>query len=309
MRQGSYERLYELESTPEALAESIAFISDKIKAIVKKQETVLICFPDKGPISLGNILGEAVRACGAKPLFWGPDFRWKELLRLAFQYRIQTIFGHPLIIYGVTKLARATMTPLYIRNVVLSGHSHVKWMEQGLKKGLDCNVWGCYAIKCGPIIAGFTCSQDAGIHVRDTLFDAVIVDEQGDPLADSQRGRLILTYKKDPVVRIAPEENSVLHHQPCSCGSDAPRMVEIGRPIFGSSSDGLLEEHFLEWSSILDYRAKQTESGIDLELVVFPGEPLPRLPSCARLLVRAWNPEVDIPFFIVDNFMKIPEKA
>ena len=50
------------------------------------------------------------------------------------------------------------------------------------------------------------------------------------------------------------------------------------------------------WGSILDCKIANTGHGLELEVVVFPGEKLPKFPSCAKLLVRAWSPEKDEPF-------------
>ena len=52
----------------------------------------------------------------------------------------------------------------------------------------------------------------------------------------------------------------------------------------------------LTWSSVLDYYVEYTESGAALELVVFPGEAIPQLPSFAKQKVRLWNPQEDVPF-------------
>lgn len=57
-----------------------------------------------------------------------------------------------------------------------------------------------------------------------------------------------------------------------------------------------LERELLRWTSILDCRVEKTAAGLELELVVFPGERLPKLPSCARLVVRNWDPDRDVPF-------------
>ena len=56
-----------------------------------------------------------------------------------------------------------------------------------------------------------------------------------------------------------------------------------------------LDEMLLSWSSILDYRAKRTEQGLCLEIIVFPGRKLPQLPSGASVTVRPWNPAADGP--------------
>ncbi len=301
-----FERICLSELSPEALEESCAYLTEKLKQFVYKQEPVLVCFPDEGPASLGGIFGEAVRRCEAKPVFLGGSYRWKELLYLAFDSHSQVIIAHPTVVLGLMKLSKYTKTPLYIHNAVLTCYPYSRWMVQGLKKGLDCKVWGCYNLRNSPVIAGFTCDEDAGIHVRQEVFRADVVDEGGKPMPDSRRGKLLFHYLKEDVV-FDPEETALLRHQECSCGNDAPRIVESVYSGSGDTTKRIWEERFLAWSSVLDYRARQTESGIDLELVVFPGECLPKLPSCAKLTVRPWEPERDVPFYIADHFVKISE--
>lgn len=308
MKPDCYEKLYKLETTPEALEATRDYIADRLRTFMYKEEPVLICFPDQGSSSFGGIVAEAVRHCGGIPVFWGPDYRWKTLLRQAFDTHAHTVVAPPLVVLGLMKLAKATSTPLYISNVVMGGYPYSSWMLHGLRTGLDCKVWGCYSLRAGPVVTGFTCDQNAGIHIREERFHAMVVDEQGVELPDPKRGSLKIISKIDPTLEYDPEENSILLHQPCSCGCDSPRIVETVYTGSDNPSKFLFEERLLAWSSILDYRARQTESGIDLELVVFPGESLPRIPSCAKLNVRPWNPEEDIPFYVQETFMKLPEK-
>lgn len=308
MKADCYDKLYRIETTPAALDATREFLVERLRAFMYKEEPVLICFPDGGPKSFGGIVGQAVRDCGGVPVFWGPDYRWKELLRQAFQTHAHTIVANPLVVLGLMKVAKVTSTPLYIHNVVLGGYPYARWMLDDVKRGLDCKIWGCYSVRSGPIVVGFTCDQEAGIHVRDDRFLAQVLDEQGNPLPDPMRGRLMFTSTRDPAQVYDPEETSILMHQPCSCGCDAPRIVETIYIGSDNPSKNILEERFLAWSSVLDFRATQTPFGIDLELVVFPGEPLPQVPSCARLTIRPWDPDTDVPFYMLDNFVNKPEK-
>lgn len=307
MREDLYEKLYRIETTPAALDATRAFLAERLRIFIYQEEPVLICFPDDGPKSFGGIVGQAVRDCGGVPVFWGPDYRWKVLLRQAFHTHAHTIVANPLVVLGLMKIAKITATPLYIHNVVLGGYPYARWMLDDVKKGLDCRIWGCYSIRSGPVVVGFTCDQEAGIHVRDDRFLAEVWDEDGQPLPDPHRGKLVFVSKVDPALVYDPEESAILMHQPCSCGSDAPRIVETLYTGKDNLSKNFLEERILGWSSVLDYRATQTEYGIDLELVVFPGESLPPLPTCARLTVHPWNPETEIPFYMMDNFIGAAE--
>ena len=304
MREENYKKLYELETTPEALEATRAYLKERFRQFLKKKEPVLICFPDDGPTSFGHMVGQAVLDCEAEPIVWGPRYRWKDLLWQAFQSHAETIVASPWIILGLMKLSRFTKTPLYASDVVLGGYPYAKWMVEDVKKGLDSRVWGCYAIRSGPVIAGFTCNQEAGIHIRDEIMNALIVDEAGNVKRDSKRGKFLMVSRKDETLVYDPEETSILLHQSCSCGSDSPRIIDVIYTGGGEFSFHVLEDRLLPWSSVLEFRSQVTEFGLDLELVVFPGAPLPDLPNCAKLTIRNWNPDEDVPMCIQDMLPK-----
>lgn len=294
----NYQKLHELQTTPEALEKTVDYLADRLGQFLRANQRVLICYPRATPHSFGAILERAVEKCGCTPVFWGPDYRWKALLRQAFSMHLETVLGPPLVVLGLMKMARATATPLYISNAMLAGYPFSSWMVEGIRRGLDCRIWGCYSIGPGPVVVGFGCNQAAGIHIREELFEASIVDDQGRALPDPQRGRLLLTYGKGTEDELVydTEETAKLLHQPCVCGCDAPRVIET---IYAGNDDParkILEERLLAWSSILDYRVEKTPFGTSLELVVFQGEPLPQIPDCAKLLIRPWDPERDEPF-------------
>lgn len=302
-----YEKLHRMETTPEAVKNTVNYLASQMRSFLTANEQVLICYPDSGETSFGNILSRAVRACDCAPVFWGPDYRWKTLLRQAFSMHIQTVLGPPLVVLGLMKLAKATATPLYIHNVLLGGYPYASWLVEGIKKGLDCRIWGCYSIGPGPVVAGFTCGREAGMHLREELFDAAVVNEQGENLSDLWQGRLLLTHRESPELVYDTEEICKLYHQPCSCGCDAPRIIETRYVGEDDPARKIWEERFLAWSSILDYRVEKTECGSSLELVVFPGMPLPNIPNCAKLVIRPLNPEEDVPF-CMELLQKLAEK-
>lgn len=307
MKNDAYRQLYELETTPQALEATVQYLAARMKPFLSTLEPVLICYPDEGSTSLGGIFKEAVIRCDATPVFWGPDYRWKELLRIAFDTHANTVVGHPLVVLGLMKLAKATATPLYIYDVILCGDPFSRWMVDDVKKGLDCRLWGCYAVRSGPVVAGFSCEQDAGIHIRQDVFHPEVADQGENEQHESKRGKLYFKYTKNPDVVFDPMEQALVHYQPCACGCEEPRVIETRSQIEDTLSREFLEDRFLAWSSVLDFHAEKTESGMALELVVFPGESLPKVPSVARLNVRPWNPNEDIPFCMRDFSSKITE--
>ena len=304
--QDMYQRILEQETTPEALEATVAYLSEKMKPFLSILEPVLICFPDEGPASLGGIFKEAVIRCEAKPVFWGPDFRWQELLRIAFETHANTVVGHPMVVLGLMKLARATATPLYIYDLIVCSDPFSRWIVEDLKKGFDCRVWGCYAVHSGPIVAGFSCIQEAGVHIRGDLFSPFL-HRDSERTEMTNRGKLCFSYAKDPELIYDPDQTVLLHSHACSCGCDEPRVVDANSISEDDITREMLENKLLTWSSVLDFCTEKTEYGLSLELVIFPGESLPKVPSVAKLLVRPWKQE-DIPFCMQQYALRIPEK-
>lgn len=296
MRKEVIDRLLQLETTPEALERSRTYLQKHLEQALRSCEDVLICFPDNGENSIGGMMGRVVRSLGAKPIFWGPDYRWKTLLRLAFESHALAVIGPPLVVFGLMKMSLATDTPLNIHKAVVGGYPFTGWITEGIKRGLDCHIWGCYLIGDHPVVAGITCNQEAGIHIRGELFEAQICDETGAVMADAQRGHLTLHYRCAPELVLDSEETAKIWHQPCSCGCDDPRIVDT---VYVGSEDAdkiLLEERYLDWSSVLDCRVCHREDGDTLELVVFPGRVLPKIRDGLSVSIRYWDPDVDEPF-------------
>ena len=303
----SYEKILELETTPEALEATVQYLAQHMKPFLQTLEPVLICYPDEGPTSLGGIFREAVIRCEATPVFWGPDYRWMELLRIAFDTHANTVIGHPLMVLGLMKLAKFTATPLYIYDMIVGGDPFPRWMVDGLKTGLDCNIWGCYAVRSGPVVAGFSCVQEAGIHIREEVFTPCLENENSPEIAGTNWNRLYFASSRNPDLLYDPDQIALITCQPCSCGCDEPRVVKSKSVRQDLLSKEYLDEKLLTWSSVLDYRVEHTESGMALELVVFPGEPIPKLPSFAKLNIRCWNPAEDVPFGVAAFLGKNPE--
>lgn len=296
-------KISELESTPDALEATVSYLAEHLK-FLKKRDRVLICFPNHRPGDLGTLLEQAVLRREAFPVIWGPDLRWKTLMRLAFSNRITTIIGPPLVILGLTKLARACRTPLFIRNIVTSGYPCLDWMIDGIIKGLDCRTWGIFGFGTRPIVLGFSCGHSRGVHLRSAEYGVEILDPEGNPVPDGQRGEIRFYSRRDPSIKFLQRDTARLEYSLCSCGDPTPRLMDIN---VGSDLDQdvvKLGQELHSWTSILDCRVRKGDYGLEIEALVFPGEMLPEFPSCAKLDVRPWDPDKDIPFSFFANWKK-----
>lgn len=290
MEHPAYQKIAALASVPEALNATAEYIASHLRIFLRKRCKVLICFPAKEPHDLGAVFAQAVRLAGATPLTWGPDHRWKTLLRQAFSERAEAIIGPPLVILGLSKLAKATATPLYVRNVVTAGYPCADWMIDGIIKGLDCGTWGCFGPGIGPIVSGFSCGKSRGVHVRQDVYEVTVDAKEG------HSGSITIRDRNAANHALSISDYGRLDHTPCACGRHTARLMDIGAgDRLGPELDGLFQQ-LHTWTSILDVKLEKGQCGLEMELIVFPGQELPKLPTCAKRIIRAWDPERDEPF-------------
>jgi len=294
MERSSYIKLAALTETPEAEKSSVSYLHQQMSRFLRKNERILLLYPHEDNAAC-RILEAAVLECGCVPIWVGDDHRWMTILKKAFTSKSSCIVGSPLTLLGLSKLAQHMGTPLYAKNVMMVGYPTTHWLVDGVRRGLDCMAWGCFDPGPEAVVAGFTCSQLDGVHIREDVFGVDIVDEQDNSLPVGETGTVILYPREDPTLRFAVGDTGRIDPKACSCGCKSPKIIDMDvmkdNPELSDLGEGLLH-----WSSILDCHIEKTECGLELELVVFPGEKLPKLPTCAKRVVRAFNPEKDEPF-------------
>lgn len=291
-----YHQIVKYGRTPREQERSIAYLAEHLSHFLRKGERVFICFLEHEEGNLSWLMEKAVLRCEAVPVIWGPDHRWKTLLQQAFVNKVTAIIGSPLVLLGLSKLRRQSGTPLAIRRVITAGYPCPDWMIDGIVRGLDCEVGGCFTLGTSGVVAGFACGHSWGVHIREEAYGVDVVDETGASVPAGESGELILYPKCDPSLRWNIKDCGRLETSPCRCGSKSDRLMDMAS---GKQSDPVLVElgqMLQSWTSVLDCRLARGESGLEIEIVCFQGEKLPKLPTAAKLVVRSWDPQTDEPF-------------
>ena len=301
-------RLEQSVRTPEMLNLTIDYLAENLKKFLNPGDKMLICLDNHEPDNIGELLAKAVQRIGAVALI-PYDLKWKTILKLAFSSRACAISAPPFVVLGLTKLARHTNTPLYFRNVITVGYRCTNWIIDGIQKGLDCQVWGCYGPGSGPLVSGFTCNKEAVIHLRDELFDFEIVDAAGKVLADGESGYVVITPKNMPHLRYHTAECAKMRRTPCACGCTSALLMDMYSGEDVNEYEEQLGRELMMWTSVLDCRFRQGRHGLEIELVMIPGEKLPPLPECGGRVIRNWNPDKDIPYWFRPTWRKIEKNC
>ena len=294
--------------TPETLAQTVDYLADNLKKFLRPGDKLMLCFTTHEPDNIGDLLSQAAQKIGVTVLI-PEDLRWKTMLKLAFRSRCCAISAPPFVVLGLTKLALHTQTPLYFRNVVTVGYRCSNWIIEGIQKGLDCQVWGCYGPGSGPMVGGFTCNVEPVIHLRDDLFDFEIVDSNGVVLDEGQSGYVVVTPKDKPHLRYHTAECARMRRTPCKCGCTSALMMDMYSGEDVDEYEEQLGRELMLWTSVLDCRFRRGLHGLEIELVMIPGEKLPPLPECGGRAIRNWNPEKDVPYWFRPTWRKIEENG
>lgn len=292
----AFARLESLARERAAIDRSVEYVTRQLRLFVKKQDRILICFPNR-PGTLGEILDKAVREVGAVPVHWGEDLRWLTLIRTAFLHKTTAVIGPPLVVLGLNKLSKVTRTPLYIRHALTTGYCIYEWMIHGIARGLDCKTWGYFNLNGGPVLCGQSCGESNGVHIRQEEYDIEIEDENGNIVPDGVQGKICIIPKEDPSLRVRISEYAAIDRTPCPCGRPSPRLVNFEESPTVDMELLRLAAELHTWDSVLDVRLIRGDYGLEMEMVIFPGLELPKLPTCAKMVVRNWDPERDEPFW------------
>ena len=294
--------------SPEMLEMTVDYLADNLKKFLQPGDDILICFDNHEANNIGDLLAQAAKKIGVKALI-PEDLRWKTILKLAFRSRATAISAPPFVVLGLTKLARHTNTPLYFHNVITVGYRCTNWIVEGIQKGLDCQVWGCYGPGSGPLVSGFTCNKEPVIHLRDDLFDFDIQDTSGNHLADGESGYVVITPKQMPQLRYHTAECAKIRRTPCACGCTSALLMDMYSGEDVDEYEEQLGRELMLWTSVLDCRFRHGRHGLEIELVMIPGEKLPPLPECGGRVIRDWNPDKDMPYWFRPTWRKTEENG
>lgn len=296
-----FQQLIQISREPENREKTIAYLAEHLGKFLKSGERVMLAFREHSENNISGLLEQAALRVNVVPVIWGPDHRWNTLLRQTYQSRASAVIGSPLVILGLMKLKKHSNTPLPIRKVITVGYPCLEWVAEGITNGLDCELGGCFSVDEEGIVAGFACGHSWGVHLREEIYGVDILDSQGNILPRGELGEMVLWSKADPAARVNLGDLGRISREKCTCGCENIRLTDLqmGRNVDPSLYK--LAQELQHWTSILDCRIAKTASGLELEIICFPGEKLPQLPTAAKLVVRSYSPKSDEPFWFIPD--------
>ncbi len=265
---------------------TISFFAAGLSELVHGGEKTMICMPFTGPGGLGELIAEAIRRLGAKPLEAGIGKTYGKLLEVLEEERPETFVGMPVPLLSLLRLQGEKIS---LRRALVSADACPKTVTAEVETRLGSRLYPHYGSRESGLGGAVTCPAFSGMHLRENDIIAEIVDEIGRPLLKGQWGELVITTVQAdamPLLRYRTGDYTRLMPDPCPCGSALSRLdrvVRMGEKSRMEQLDGIVFRN----PKIIDYRARMEEGVLYLEGYVT--EPCKDLPGQLLGCPVCWN--------------------
>lgn len=166
-----------------------------------------------------------------------------------------------------------------LKFAIAGGEPWSESMREKLQTRTGLRVHNCYGASefYGPSF--LECEKQSGIHVWSDICYIEVLDKNGDPCADGERGELVVTMLQKeafPIIRYKIGDISALEWDTCECGRTHPRLMRIsgrtddmlvvrGINVFPSQIESVIGE--IEYLSTFYHITLENENYMD-EMVV-----------------------------------------
>ena len=259
----------------EDLQHTIAFFAAGIGEMTRPGDRVMIGMPYTGPGSLGDLIANGVRACGAEPVQLCGSSLYEQCQHY---HEVQPACAIDL---PVPLLARARYYEyLYgrgsfpLRAALPSADACCEAVEKALREEFGLQLYPHYGSREMCMGGAITCPAHEGMHLREHQVIGEIIDENGNVLPDGKWGELVITtvdMQVLPLIRFRTGDHTRFLKEPCPCGSVTRRLDQIRR--IGKDAEILagIENAFFSFTSVLDLSAAERNGGYHLELLLTDG--------------------------------------
>ena len=250
----------------------------------------MICFPFSGPFGLGELIAEAIRRLGARPLKAGPFLTYGEYADLLADERPDTFVGMPAQLLSILRYCGKGS----LERALVSGDACPDSVTAGCEAILGSRLFPHYGSREMGMAGAICCQAHEGMHLRENHILAEITDKEGNVLPEGEWGELVITtigMEAMPLIRYRTGDYTRILPEPCPCGSTVRRLDRIERQSAGISMAALDDILFLD-ASIVDCCCERNGDGLAITALT-AGTPAE---SAILSRVRALAPELSVSF-------------
>ena len=151
--------------------------------------TTMVAMPFSGPFGLGELIAEAIRRIGAKPLLTGTGRTYGELKTILEKEQPDTYVGMPVALLSMLRMCGKGS----IKRALVSGDACPETVMNAIEKILETQLWPHYGSREMGLGGAICCAAHDGMHMRENHCIMEIIDEKGNVLPDGEWGELVIT--------------------------------------------------------------------------------------------------------------------
>ncbi len=226
----------------------------------------MIAMPFSGPMGLGELIAEAVRRLGAKPLAVGIDKTYARLREILIRERPDTYVGMPAACLSMLRMCGKES----LKRALVSGDACPTSVIESIEGILESKLWPHYGSREMGLGGAICCPAHEGMHLRENHVIAEIVDADGHVLPDGAWGELVITtigMEAQPLIRYKTGDYTRILPGVCACGSVVKRLDSVRR-INQDDSLCTLDEALFRIPEVVDFAAVDTEQGLQLQILL-----------------------------------------
>ena len=286
---GSVERIVTLRSsgttaqpkriffTRSDLDDTRAYFAAGLTTLLDPGEAVFILYTASTPNSVGDLLAQAARDAGTRPVMPEPGEPFPSLVRRLERERVRLLAGDPLQLLELARFNRFLGTGLRVPRALLSADSVPDSLRRAVEQDLGAEVFTHYGSRETGYGGGLECAAHRGLHMRDAdLLIEAVAPETGIPVPDGETGELVVTALRregTPLIRYRTGDEGRREPGPCPCGTvletwSGVRRIErdaLPAPLGGREA---LEDAAFSHPSVLDVRVRRWDDRIEIILEI-----------------------------------------
>ncbi len=222
-------------------------------------DCVLICMPFSGPQGLGELISEAVRRLGARPVKGGTDYSYGEMAELCRREQPDCVIAMPVPLLSMLRAnGRGSL-----RRALVSADACPPSVLKACEEILGSKLFPHYGSREMGMAGAICCSAHEGMHLRENCVIAEIVGPDGKVLPDGETGELVITtvgMEALPLIRYKTGDLARKLPGVCPCGSEVTRLDVYARL---HDVDGMadLDDKMFRDPELVDFRAVRNADG------------------------------------------------
>lgn len=216
----------------------------------------MICMPFSHAFGLGELIAEAIRRLGGRPLHTGVGKSFGELAQIMETEQPDSFVGMPVQLLSILRYCGRSS----LKRALVSGDACPETVSAACETILGNPLFPHYGSREMALGGAITCPAHHGMHLRENHVIAEIIDENGRVLPHGHFGELVITtigMEAMPLIRYKTGDYTRIIPDRCPCGSETLRLDRVSR--LEPSRIEELDSRLFSLPGLIDY--SMTDSG------------------------------------------------